>query len=265
MANVDVNNEHLSRYLKWMILTKMLDGTKTTIWVPAILVNARCNNDGKLLTNGMDTKDITKYTAVYLAKKQGRNYNVLAILSKGYEYHLDHLQDLNTLHVDNIRDLRRLRLFRLVNAINQEQELAELRWLFHILWVGKTHTVPITTLRFTDHHPSLHCSSHFLIYGSQRNNQAEVEPDDDDGHLKNVNETAMQDTNEGKDGDRITPDLNSHGRLYAKPQVIDYLAGGNELEHYIIIKFLSTLTKLKFDDMIQTISILIMKAVKMLS
>ena len=85
------------------------------------------------------TKDITMYTTVYLAKKQGRNYNVSAILAKGYEYHLNHLQDLNTLHVDNIRDLRRLLLFRLVNAINQEQELAELRWLFHILWVGKTH------------------------------------------------------------------------------------------------------------------------------
>ncbi len=61
-------------------------------WVPAILVNVRCNNDGKLLTNGEDTKNVAMYSTLYAAKKQGRNYNVSAVMAKGYAYHLRRLQ-----------------------------------------------------------------------------------------------------------------------------------------------------------------------------
>ena len=38
-------------------------------YIPRILVNVRCNNDGKLLTNGRDTLNISMYTTLYLAKK----------------------------------------------------------------------------------------------------------------------------------------------------------------------------------------------------
>lgn len=108
-------------------------------WVPAILVNARCNNDGKLLTNGEDTKNITMYTTVYLAKKQGRNYNVSAVLAKGYEYHLGHLQDCGSTYVDDIRDVQRLLLFRLVNTINREQELAAPMVISYLMGWGDTY------------------------------------------------------------------------------------------------------------------------------
>ena len=47
-------------------------------WVPGILVNGRCNNDGKLLTNGHDTRQVTFYTTVYAAKKQNRTHNLSA-------------------------------------------------------------------------------------------------------------------------------------------------------------------------------------------
>ncbi|GJF00155.1 helitron helicase-like domain-containing protein [Phanerochaete sordida] len=50
-------------------------------WCPHILVNARCNNDAKLLTNGRDTKNITFYVTSYAAKKQGRNYNMSAVMA----------------------------------------------------------------------------------------------------------------------------------------------------------------------------------------
>ncbi|KIL55634.1 hypothetical protein M378DRAFT_90614 [Amanita muscaria Koide BX008] len=50
-------------------------------WVPGILINARCNNDGKLLTNGGDTRNITFYVTSYAAKKQGKHFNLSAILA----------------------------------------------------------------------------------------------------------------------------------------------------------------------------------------
>lgn len=95
-------------------------------WIPGILVNVRCNNDGKLLTNGSDTKKIARYTTTYAAKKQGRNYNASAIMAKAYAYHLEHLQANGGFesYLEGIRDVQRLLLFRLVHALNSEQELA---------------------------------------------------------------------------------------------------------------------------------------------
>ena len=90
-------------------------------WVPSILINARCNNDGKFLTSGADTKNITFYVTSYAAKKQGKNYNVSAIMADSYAYHLEHPKPK---YVDSIRDQQRLLLFRLVHSINREQELA---------------------------------------------------------------------------------------------------------------------------------------------
>ena len=90
-------------------------------WVPSILINARCNNDGKFLTSGADTKNITFYVTSYAAKKQGKNYNVSAVMADGYAYHLEHPKPE---YIDSIRDQQRLLLFRLVHSINREQELA---------------------------------------------------------------------------------------------------------------------------------------------
>ena len=90
-------------------------------WIPGILINARCNNDGKFLTNGGDTKNITFYVTVYSAKKQGKHFNLSAVMAQGYAYHLDHP---NPEYMDCVRDDQRLLLFRLVHTINREQELA---------------------------------------------------------------------------------------------------------------------------------------------
>ncbi len=88
-------------------------------WVPCILVNCRCNNDGKLLTNGGDTKNVTFYVTGYAAKKQNKTHNMSAVLANGYAFHLNH-----SAYLDSLRDNQRLLLFRLVNTINREQELA---------------------------------------------------------------------------------------------------------------------------------------------
>ncbi|KAJ6625144.1 hypothetical protein B0H10DRAFT_1747141, partial [Mycena sp. CBHHK59/15] len=110
-------------------------------WIPGILVNVRCNNDAKLLTNGRDTMNTTYYVAGYAAKPQQLNYNVSAILAKGYAIHLARLaQDRDTLQVvDDLRDKQRLLLFRLVHTINREQELGAPMVMSYLMGWGDTY------------------------------------------------------------------------------------------------------------------------------
>ena len=88
-------------------------------WVPSISVNIRCNNNGKLLTNSRETTNVSFYITTYQTKKQGHNFNMSAILVKGFAYHSQ-----RNSYLDSLRDWHRLLLFRLVHTINREQELA---------------------------------------------------------------------------------------------------------------------------------------------
>lgn len=89
-------------------------------WNPAILLNCRCNNDVKLLTNGSETRGSSFYiTGHYATKKQNKNHNLSAIMARGFAFHME-----NSAYLDDIRDHHRLLLFRLVHAVNREQEIA---------------------------------------------------------------------------------------------------------------------------------------------
>jgi hypothetical protein len=75
-------------------------------WIPAILINVRCNNDGKLLTNGRDTRNVSFYTTLYSSKKQNRYENISAIMAKGYAYHLERIASIfNSETSDYVDDL----------------------------------------------------------------------------------------------------------------------------------------------------------------
>jgi len=66
-------------------------------WNLAILLNCRCNNDIKLLTNGSETRGSSFYITGYQTKKQNKHHNLSAIMARGYAYHLensDYLQDI---------------------------------------------------------------------------------------------------------------------------------------------------------------------------
>jgi Helitron helicase-like domain at N-terminus len=109
-------------------------------WIPGILTNVRCNNDGKLLTNGENTKNITFYITMYTAKKQGKTHNLSAILAKGFTYHYNHP---NPKYLNNLQDDQRLFLFRLLQAINREQEIAAPMVISYLMGWGdvyRSHT-----------------------------------------------------------------------------------------------------------------------------
>ena len=103
-------------------------------WVPALTVNVRCNNDVKLLTNCHDTMNISFYITTYQTKKQGRNFNMSAVLAKGYTYHSQKTSELQTL-----QDKHWLMLFRLVHAINREQEVAAPMVISYLMGWGDTY------------------------------------------------------------------------------------------------------------------------------
>jgi hypothetical protein len=90
-------------------------------WNPAVLVNARCNNDVKFLTNGNDTKNISYYITMYATKKQGQSYNTSALMADTFAYHIQHP---NPSYADDIRLDQLSLLYRLSHSINCRQELA---------------------------------------------------------------------------------------------------------------------------------------------
>jgi hypothetical protein len=130
-------------------------------WMPSITVNLRCNNDIKVLTNGDDTKNLTFYVTAYQTKKQGRNYNISAVMAKGHGFHVEHQKDPQYLH--GLHDQQRLLLFRVMNAINREQELSAPMVISYLMGWGDTyrshHYSPIYWSSFMNalraKHPSL--------------------------------------------------------------------------------------------------------------
>jgi hypothetical protein len=106
-------------------------------WIPGILVNARCNNDGKLVTNGEDTKNLLMYTTLYAAKKQNRNYDLSALMAKAFSYHTGHLPGMTTNeYIDDIHNNQQLLLFQVLHCINREQEIAGPMLMSYLMGLG---------------------------------------------------------------------------------------------------------------------------------
>ena len=65
---------------------------------PGVLLNCRCNNDIKLLTNSAETPGSSFYITSYSTKKQNQIHNLSAIMAKGYTYHMEHSHYLEDVH-----------------------------------------------------------------------------------------------------------------------------------------------------------------------
>ena len=77
--------------------------------------------------------NITYYITSYQTKKQGQNFNMSAVLTKGYAYHCQRP------YIDSLRDQQHLLLFRLVHCINREQELAAPMVISYLMGWGDTY------------------------------------------------------------------------------------------------------------------------------
>ncbi|KAF8264635.1 hypothetical protein EI94DRAFT_1592390, partial [Lactarius quietus] len=56
-------------------------------WCPTILQCLRANHDIKLMTNGMETRDIAWYISCYLTKGHAQSHNSSALLANAYAFH----------------------------------------------------------------------------------------------------------------------------------------------------------------------------------
>ncbi|KAF9239070.1 hypothetical protein BU15DRAFT_47122 [Melanogaster broomeanus] len=117
-------------------------------WMPSLSVNVRCNNDSKLLTNGGDTRNVSFYVTGYQTKKQGKSYNVSAVMARGYAQHLERQRNI-------FGEQQRLLLFRVVHAINREQELSAPMVISYLMGWGDTyrshHYTPVYWSAFTQY------------------------------------------------------------------------------------------------------------------
>ena len=88
-------------------------------WCPAILQCLRANHDIKLITNGIETKDIAWYITHYVAKKQRDSSNTSALLAKTFAYH--HRSEHR--NFDIVARNKKL-IQRCANTLSCEQELS---------------------------------------------------------------------------------------------------------------------------------------------
>ena len=99
-----------------------------------ILVNLRCNNDFKILLNGPETRGLTYYIVKYAAKKQGKTYNVTALISKAESYHRE-----NDPYRADIRESHRLLLFRCANILTKQQEVPMTLCMSYLMGWGDSY------------------------------------------------------------------------------------------------------------------------------
>lgn len=88
-------------------------------WCPAILQCLRANHDIKLLTNGMETKDIAWYLTYYITKKRKESSNTSALLAKNFAFH-----SADKIINSDLVKTNKLLLQRCANTLSREQELS---------------------------------------------------------------------------------------------------------------------------------------------
>lgn len=99
-------------------LYEMLNG-----WSPHVLNITGSNMDMKLLTNGRETNNITRYVAQYTTKGQPQSTNMSALMVKEFPHHLSSVTQDPRYTGDLMRQQQML-LFRLINALNVSQEMS---------------------------------------------------------------------------------------------------------------------------------------------
>ena len=109
---------------------------------PGALVNDRCNNDLKVITNGEETRGAGWYLTKYQLKGPNKTYNVSGMLASALLYHQQHFPMANSL-----REQNRLLIYRCFNVLNRQTELSGPQVISHLMGWGDSfqshHYVPV--------------------------------------------------------------------------------------------------------------------------
>jgi len=132
--------------------------------------------------------NITFYITSYQTKKQGQNYNISAVLAKGYAYHAK-----QTMYLESLCDQHQLLLFQLMQTINCEQELAAPMMMSYLMGWEDTYR----SHHYTPIYWSSFISSLLKVFPelTKRNNVAETdEPSAGDMVAQETAQRENQDT-----------------------------------------------------------------------
>ncbi|CAK5270204.1 unnamed protein product [Mycena citricolor] len=213
-------------------------------WNPAILVNARCNNDIKLLTHGEDTKKVTLYIVGYATKPQLRHQNISAILAKGYAYHLARQNEAEGEKVRALRETQQLLLFRLIHAINREQELGAPMVISYLMgWGDNYHSHRYVPIYWSSFVSELLSSVPDLRSNQQLSDEHATVPHSESSTQPPVTGDPSADDQDAEDAEQanVTLKVDGRGRLYVKNQISDYIFRSEELEcHNVMDYFVNT-------------------------
>ena len=107
-------------------------------WCPPLMQCIRANHDIKLITNGSETRDISFYITLYVAKRQARSSNTSALLAKKLAFH-----KLKERYNSDIPRLNKRLLQRCANTLTREQEFSAPEVISYLMGWGD---------RFISHH-----------------------------------------------------------------------------------------------------------------
>ena len=107
-------------------------------WNPEILQCIRANHDMKLITNGMETKDIAWYITHYVTKKRKASTNVSALLANTL---VSHKRDQN--RTFDLSQINKKLLQRCANTLSRQQELSAPEVISYLMGWGD---------RYVSHH-----------------------------------------------------------------------------------------------------------------
>ena len=102
-------------------------------YIPAVTRTGFCNNDGKFLSNGNDTKDTMFYTSKYMTKNQNNSYNTSALLAPHYRNPND--EDRYTA---DMLTANKVMLFRCFISLNYEMEYSGPQVATYLLGYGES-------------------------------------------------------------------------------------------------------------------------------
>ncbi|KAG9093512.1 hypothetical protein FS749_014256 [Ceratobasidium sp. UAMH 11750] len=202
-------------------------------YCPAITVTAKCNNDIKLLLHGAGTNNITFYVTGYIAKKQGKSYNVSGLLAKHLVRHFE-----SDDYVENLQERQQVLLLRAVNVLNREQEVpAPLAVSLLMGWgdVYRSHRyAPVYWSSFVG---EIHNTYPNLKHARQTPEALPGETELGGEEGTSTSQRENRDSNES-DSEAVVLNFDRHGRLHFRSQVEDYVHRGAHLENYNVYDFL---------------------------
>ena len=116
-------------------------------WCPSILQCLRANHDIKLITNGIETKDIAWYILHYITKKRKESSNTSALMAKTFAFH-----PANESRSSDLIAINKLLLQCCANTLSCEQELSGPEVISYIMGWGDRYishhfvTIPWLTI-----------------------------------------------------------------------------------------------------------------------